>query len=191
MAKQNPWKTVSTNSVYQNNWINVEHNEVLNPKGNNGIYGVVRFKHLAIGIIPLDEQNYTWIIGQHRYPLNQYSWEIPEGGGKIGIDPLESAKRELVEECGIEAAYWHKLIEMHLSNSVSDELAIIYVARGLTFTKAQPDETEKLTIKKLPFSAVFDMVMNGEITDAMSVGAILKVQHIFNQEKLVEKNLGL
>lgn len=186
MSEHNPWQTLKTDIVYSNNWIEVKHNQILNPAGNEGIYGVVHFKNLAIGVIPLDEENNTWIVGQYRYPLNKYSWEIPEGGGIIGVDPLESAKRELVEECGIEAKYWHKLIEMDLSNSVSDELAIIYVARGLTFVPAQPDETEQLTIKKVPFAQVFEMVMNGEITDAMSVGAVLKAQHILNQEALVK-----
>jgi hypothetical protein len=105
---KNPWKTNSDQIVYQNNWIEVHHQEVTTPAGTPGVYGVVHFKNLAIGIIPLDHQNNTWMVGQFRYPLKKYSWEIPEGGGKIGIDPIESAKRELLEECGILAESWGK-----------------------------------------------------------------------------------
>ncbi len=172
----NPWKKLSDKIVYENPWIVLHHEEVLNPLGKPGIYGLVHFKHLAIGIIPLDEHNNTWIVGQYRYPLKQYSWEIPEGGGKIGIDPIESGKRELLEECGIIANDWQKLIEIHLSNSATDEFAIIYVARDLSFTKAEPEETEELKIRKIPFEELFQMVMNGQITDAMTVAAVLKLK---------------
>lgn len=178
--KFNPWKTKSIKTTYENNWIEVEHHEVLNPNGNNGIYGKVHFKNLAIGIVPLDENNNTWLVGQFRYPLNKYSWEIPEGGGQLGVPALESAKRELLEECGLEASEWTEILQMHLSNSVSDELAIIYVAKGLTQTQSEPEDTEQLQVKKLPFNQVFNMVMNGSITDSMSVAAILKI-------KLMEK----
>lgn len=175
-CKINLWKTLNSNSVYDNNWICVSHEDVLNPNGNNGIYGVVHYKHIAMGIIPLDENNNTWIVGQYRYPLKQYSWEIPEGGGKLGIDPLESAKQELLEECGLVASEWNEILQMHLSNSVSDELAIVYVAKGLSHQKPQPEDTELLCLKKLPFNELFNMVMNGEITDSMSVAAVLKLK---------------
>lgn len=174
--KFNPWKTKSIKTTYENNWIEVEHHEVINPSGNDGIYGKVHFKNLAIGIIPLDENNNTWLVGQFRYPLNKYSWEIPEGGGKLGINPLDSAKRELLEECGLEANEWTELLQMHLSNSVSNELAIIYVAKGLVQKQAEPEDTEQLQIKKVHFSEAFKMVMDGTITDSMSVAAILKLK---------------
>ncbi|MFY8191014.1 MAG: NUDIX domain-containing protein, partial [Bacteroidia bacterium] len=150
--------------------------EVKTPTGTDGIYGVVHFKNIAIGIIPLDENNNTWIVGQYRYPLNKYSWEIPEGGGKIGVNPLDSAKRELLEECGIIAQDWEKLLEMDLSNSATDEHAILYVARNLTYTQAEPEETEELKLKKIPFETLFQMVMNGEIEDVMTVAAVLKLK---------------
>lgn len=173
--KLNPWKTKSIKTAYENNWIEVEHHEVINPSGNDGIYGKVHYKNLAIGIIPLDENNNTWLIGQYRYPLNKYSWEIPEGGGILGVPPIDSAKRELLEECGLEANEWTEILQMHLSNSVSDELAIIFTAKGLTQKEAEPEDTEQLQIKKLPFTEVYKMVMNGEITDSMSVAAVLKL----------------
>jgi 8-oxo-dGTP pyrophosphatase MutT (NUDIX family) len=174
--KLNPWKTKSIKTAYENNWIEVEHHEVINPSGNNGIYGKVHFKNLAIGIIPIDENNNTWLVGQYRYPINQYSWEIPEGGGKIGVDPLESAKRELLEECGLIATEWTEILQMHLSNSVSDELAIIYTAKGLTQTEAEPEDSEQLQLKKIPLENAIQMVLDGKITDSMSVAALLKLK---------------
>lgn len=173
---RNPWKSLKHESVYDNKWITVSHEEVLNPNGNDGIYGVVHFKYLAIGIIPLDENNNSWIVGQYRYPLKQYSWEIPEGGGLLNEDPLASAKRELLEECGLVASDWNEILRMHLSNSVSDELAIIYVAKGLTQKQSDPEDSELLQVKKIPFDKVYEMVLNGEITDSMSVAGILKLK---------------
>lgn len=173
---KNPWKTNSDQIVYQNNWIEVHHQDVTTPAGTPGVYGVVHFKNLAIGIIPLDHQNNTWMVGQFRYPLKKYSWEIPEGGGKIGIDPIESAKRELLEECGILAESWENLLEMDLSNSATDEHAILYVARNLSFTQSEPEETEDLQLKKVPFDTLYQMVMSGEIQDAMTVAAVLKLK---------------
>jgi 8-oxo-dGTP pyrophosphatase MutT (NUDIX family) len=173
---QNPWQTKSSEVRYDNPWIQIQHNEVINPAGNPGIYGVVHFKNLAIGIIPLDENNNTWIVGQYRYATNSYSWEIPEGGGKLDTDPIVSAQRELLEECGIIANQWEKILEMDLSNSATNEHAILYVARDLQFTHAEPEETEDLQLKKVPFETLFQMVMNGEVQDAMSVAAVLKLK---------------
>jgi 8-oxo-dGTP pyrophosphatase MutT (NUDIX family) len=175
---KNPWKTNSDQIVYQNNWIEVHHQDVTTPAGTPGVYGVVHFKNLAIGIIPLDQDNNTYIVGQFRYPLKKYSWEIPEGGGKIGVDPIESAKRELLEECGIIAQDWEKILEMDLSNSATDEHAILYVARNLTFTQAEPEETEELHLKKIPFDSLYQMVKSGQIEDAMTVAAVLKLKLI-------------
>lgn len=176
MEEDNPWTTLKRKEIYDNNWINVNEHQVINPSGGRGIYGVVHFKNLAIGILPLDEDNNTWLVGQYRYPLQAYSWEIPEGGGPLGLDPLDGAKRELLEETGLTATDWTELQRMHLSNSVSDELAIIYVARGLTLGVAAPEETEDLQLRKLPFEEAYQMVLDGIITDSMSVAAILKTK---------------
>ncbi|RCH54576.1 DNA mismatch repair protein MutT [Mucilaginibacter hurinus] len=175
-TEDNPWQIISQKEEYDNPWINVTEYQVINPAGNPGIYGKVHFKNLAIGIIPLDTDLNTYIVGQYRFPTDQYSWEIPEGGGPIGIDPLDSAKRELLEETGLVASEWTELLRMHLSNSVSDELAIIYLAKNLEQHQAQPEETEQLVIKKLPFEDVYQMVCRGEITDSMSVAGILKTK---------------
>jgi len=183
MEENNPWTTLETKEVYDNNWINVNEHQVINPSGGPGIYGVVHFKNVAIGILPLDENNNTWLVGQYRYPLNAYSWEIPEGGGPLGLDPLDGAKRELLEETGLVATEWTELQRMYLSNSVSDELAVIYVARGLTMGEAEPEETEQLMLRKLPFENAYQMVLNGTITDSMSVAAILKTKILLLQPK--------
>lgn len=176
LKEKNPWQTLTTKVVYDNPWISVSHREVITPGGSNGIYGVVHFKNTAIGIIPLDGDYNTWLVGQYRYTLEEYSWEIPEGGGPKDSPPLDSAKRELAEETGITAKTWTKIMELHTSNSVTDEYGIIYVAQGLSYGEAEPEDTEDLKVKKLPFSDVVEMVMRGEITDALAISAILKTK---------------
>ncbi|QXV66289.1 NUDIX hydrolase [Mucilaginibacter sp. 21P] len=172
----NPWKIVSEKPVYDNPWINLTEYQVINPSGNPGIYGKVHYKNIAIGILPLDDEMNTYLVGQYRFTLNQYSWEIPEGGGPLGIDPLESAKRELLEETGLKATEWKEIQRMHLSNSVTDELCILYVAKGLQQFEAEPEDTEELIVNKVPFDEVYGMVCSGEITDCLAVAAILKVK---------------
>ncbi|QTE36951.1 NUDIX hydrolase [Mucilaginibacter gossypii] len=182
--EDNPWKITSQKDIYDNPWINVTEYQVINPAGNPGIYGKVHYKNLAIGVLPLDEELNTYLVGQYRFPLNQYSWEMPEGGGPEGTDPLDSAKRELLEETGLKASRWTEIQRLHLSNSVSDELSILYLARGLEQFEAEPEETEQLIIKKVPFAEMYRMVCNGEITDAMTVAAVLKVQLLLTENRL-------
>ena len=172
----NPWKVLAEKKVYENPWIKLTEFDVLNPSGGKGIYGKVHFKSIATGALPLDEALNTYLVGQYRFTVDQYSWEIPEGGGAFGVDPVESAKRELLEETGLVATEWTKIVEMHLSNSVSDEYAVVYLARGLSQQMADPEETEQLQVKKIPFEEAYRMVERGEITDSMSVAAILKVK---------------
>lgn len=177
MPYTNPWKTLSSTVKYDNPWIRLTEHQVLNPRGGEGIYGVVHFKNLAIGIAALDEEKNIYLVGQYRFPLNGFSWEIPEGGGPlVENDPLKSAKRELLEETGLLAESWREILRMHLSNSVSDELGILYLATGLTQREAQPEDTEELYLKKMPFATAVEMVENGDITDSLSVAAILKIQ---------------
>lgn len=173
---ENNWKVLSEKMVYDNPWISLLHHEVLNPSGVNGIYGKVHFKNLAIGIVAIDENNAIHIVGQFRFVLQQYSLEIPEGGGPLGEDPLISAKRELKEETGLEARNWEKLIEMHLSNSVTDEKAIVYLATDLVEGEAQPEDSEKIDHLVMDFEEAYNKVVSGEITDAITVAAILRVK---------------
>lgn len=175
-AKKNPWKKISGKIVYDNPWIRVEEHQVINPGGGNSIYGKVHFKNRAIGIVPLDSEMNTWLVGQWRYTLNEYSWEIPEGGGPLNIDILESAQRELKEETGLTAKKWEMIMRFHTSNSVTDEVGYIFLAEDLEKGESKLEETEAdLIVKKIPFTDALDMVMKGEITDSMSVAAILKV----------------
>ncbi len=182
MEKRGPWTTLNEELRYETPWIAVSHHDVIDPGGRQGIYGVVHFKNLAIGIVPLDEDLNTWIVGQYRYPVQAYSWEIPEGGGRRDIPPLLSAQRELREEAGIVAERWTELLHMDLSNSASDEHAIIYLARGLSFHPPQPDHDEELVLRKVPFAELFRMVMDGEVTDSLTVAAVLKVQVMLLQD---------
>ena len=176
MSATNPWTIISFKEEYDNPWIQVTEFSVLNPAGNKGIYGKIHFKNIAIGIIPLDDQLNTWLVGQYRFPLDRFSWEIPEGGCPLGTLPIDSAKRELEEETGLQAASWEQIMEMHLSNSVSDEHAVVFLARELEQHMPAPEETEQLTIKKIPFEDAYQMVENGTITDAITVAAILKIK---------------
>jgi len=178
-TENNPWATLSSEIRYDNNWITVTEHQVLTPAKTAGIYGTVHFKHLAVGIVPVDAEGFTWLVGQYRYPLGAFSWEIPEGGGRLAVPALETAKRELKEETGMEAAHWDQIVEMHLSNSVSDERAIIFLATGLTEGTPSPDETEVLTLRKILLKDAIGMVERSEITDAMSVAGLLKAALMF------------
>jgi ADP-ribose pyrophosphatase len=179
-----PWRTLSIEERYATPWISVSHHEVVDPSGGRGIYGVIHFKNVAVGIIPLDAELNTWIVGQYRYPIKQYSWEIPEGGGRRDVPPIDSARRELREEVGIEAAHWTEVLRMDLSNSASDEEAIIFVAQGLTFHRPEPEATEDLTMRRLPFRELFEAVMRGEMRDSLTVAAVLKVQRMLEDGTL-------
>jgi len=182
--EENPWKITSKKNIYDNLWINLTEYQVINPSGNPGIYGKVHFKNYAIGVLPLDADLNTFLVGQYRFALGQYSWEMPEGGGPLGIDPLESAKRELLEETGLKAQNWSELVRIHLSNSVSDELSIIYLARGLEQFEAEPEDTEDLIVHRLPFDEVYKMVCKGLITDSMTVAAVLKLHILILENQL-------
>ena len=175
MNEENPWITHATREIYSNPWIALTEHDVTNPGGGKSLYGKVHFKAYAIGIIPLDEQQNTWLVGQHRYPLNEYSWEIPMGGGALDVSRLESAKRELKEETGLSAKKWAELCKIHLSNSVSDEVGYAYLAQELEEGETEFEETERLDIMKLPFRDTITMCEKGEITDSLSVAAIYRL----------------
>jgi 8-oxo-dGTP pyrophosphatase MutT (NUDIX family) len=170
------WTTLTSQEKYDNKWINVTEFQVINPSGKPGIYGKVHYKNKAIGIVPLDTKMNTWLVGQHRYTLNEWSWEIPEGGGPVGTEVLTSAKRELKEETGLSANLWTLVTRTHLSNSVSDEEGLIFLAEDLSEGEQQPEETEAdMKVWKIPFSEALEMVGEGKITDGLSIMGILSV----------------
>ncbi len=176
----NPWEKVATRVVYDNPWIRVREDEVVRPDGLPGIYGVVHFKNVAVGVLAVEE-GMLYLVGQYRYPLERYSWEIPEGGCPEGDDPLQAARRELAEETGLRARRWTKMGEVHLSNSVSDELAVWFLAEGLEQGERRPEGTEKLQVRRVSLKEALGMVSSGEITDALSV---LAIQQLLLRQRL-------
>ena len=174
----NPWQPQSSKKIFENPWLSLHEDKVINPGGGISHYGKINFKNIAIGIIPLDENNNTWLVGQYRYVPDCYSWEIPMGGGALNTNPLISAQRELKEETGLSANHWQELMKLHTSNSVTDERGLVYVARDLTQGKTEFEETEDLLIQKLPLEEAIERVLSGEITDAVSICGLLKLKHI-------------
>lgn len=173
MSEPNPWITRDRRLVYENPWIRVHEDNVVRPDGKPGIYGVVHFKNKAVGVLAVESDGGVWLVGQHRYPLNQYSWEIPEGGCPEGELPETCAQRELAEETGLIAGSLEPLVTAHLSNSVSDEWGIVYRATQLTRGPSRPDGCERLQVRLVPFEQALEMVEAGEITDSLSVIALL------------------
>jgi 8-oxo-dGTP pyrophosphatase MutT (NUDIX family) len=167
-----PWTRHGRRTAYENAWITIWHDDVTRPDGAPGVYGVVHFANRAAGVLVLDDADRVLLVGQHRYALDAYSWEIPEGGVPDGESAEDGARRELLEETGVEAVDWRELARIHLSNSVSDELAILFLATGLSQGDATPDGTEQLVVRWLPFEEVLAMTLDGRITDAMTVVAV-------------------
>lgn len=176
---KNPWKRNSTKNIYENPWMRIVEDQVVRPNKSEGIYGHVHFKNKAIGILPIDDELNTWLVGQYRYTLNEYSWEIPTGGVPLTEDTLAGAKRELREETGLIANKWTKLLKIHTSNSVTDEYGYIFIAEDLMQGEMDWDETEELKIKKIPLREALELVMNCEITDSLSIAGILKASKVY------------
>jgi 8-oxo-dGTP pyrophosphatase MutT (NUDIX family) len=169
----NPWKTLSSQPVYENPWIRVREDQVLRPDGRSGIYGVVQFKNRAVGVLPVHEDGAIWLVGQYRYPLQAYSWEIPEGGCPESESPEETAVRELREETGLRAGRLELVATAHLSNSVSDELGYVFRATELCEGADDPEGTERIAVRRVAWDEAWRMLKAGEITDSLSVIAIL------------------
>ena len=169
------WKKLSSRTVYENDWMQVREDRVINPGGGENLYGHVHFKNVAVAIIPLDQEDNTWLVGQQRYTLGEYSWEVPMGGAPRHETPLAAAKRELREETGISATTWQPILRLHTSNSITDEVGFAFVATGLTFGATEFEESEVLEVRKVPLQEAVAMVVDGQITDAISAAALLRV----------------
>lgn len=169
------WRKLRSRLVYDNPWIRVEEHAVVNPSGAESIYGKVCFKTRAVAVLAVDPQNRLYLVGQHRYTLDEYSWELPMGGAPAGESPLAAARRELKEETGIEAEQWTEIMRLHTSNSVTDEVGLVYLARGLGFGEPEHEPTEDLALRRLALSDAVAWALDGRITDAISVAGILKL----------------
>jgi 8-oxo-dGTP pyrophosphatase MutT (NUDIX family) len=174
MSEENPFKVLASREVYDNPWISVTEHRIEKPRGGEGIYGVVHFKNRAVGVVPY-QNGYVWLVGQYRFPLGRYSWEIPEGGAPAHESPEDCARRELAEETGLVAGRLDHLLTMHLSNSVTDEVAHLYLARDLTPGSSSPEDTEVLALRRMPLDEVHALIQQGVITDVLTVTAILRV----------------
>ncbi len=173
--KTSPWTTLASRMIYENPWLRIREDRVINPGGGEGIYGLVKFRNRAVGIIPVDEQGRTWLVGQYRYATGGYSWEIPMGGHPVAEDPQEGARRELAEETGLRAGKFTEILRVDISNSVTDEQGVVYLARQLTAGETCFDETEDLAIRCLPLDEAIAMAMDGRIRDGLSVTGLLKL----------------
>ena len=185
--KIGPWTVETETAVYDNPWIRVTDCKVLRPDGAPGQYGVVHFKNVAVGVLPLLDDGSVPLVGQHRFPHDAYSWEVPEGGGKIGVDPLVSAKRELAEETGHRARHWLPLTSFDISNSVTDERAVCYLAWGLEAGKSDPDGDEILAHQTVNFSALHEMVLKGDIRDSLTIIMVLAAKALADAGRLPEE----
>ena len=177
---QNPWRTRGSREIYVNPWIRVREDHVIRADGRDGIYGVVEFQNHALGIVPVTNDGDTFLVGQWRYPLELYSWEIPEGGGSLTRPILDSAMRELAEEVGLTATVWTDLGQFHLSNSVTNEDGQIFLAQGLTQGEAKPEGDEILAVRRLPLTEAFAMAMDGRITDGVSIIGLARAMRFLN-----------
>ncbi len=173
------WKKLDSKTVFENPWMEVRVDRVVNPGGGENHYGWIHFRNRAVAIVPLDDDGNTWLVGQQRYTLGEYHWELPMGGAPLDEAPLDAAKRELREETGLTSGDGQELMTLHLSNSITDEVGKVYIARDLTEGETEFEQPEDLAIRKLPFREALELVMNGEITDAMSVASILRVAAVY------------
>jgi 8-oxo-dGTP pyrophosphatase MutT (NUDIX family) len=170
-----PWRRLTRRQVYANAWITVWHDEVDRPDGSPGIYGVVHYANEAVGVVVLDDDDRVLLVGQYRYTLDRYSWEIPEGGSPPGEPAVEGAKRELEEETGVIADEWRPIVRFTLSNSISDEAGVLYAAHARDHGEPHPDPTEDLAVRWVPLDEAIAMIRRAEIVDGMSIMALQAV----------------
>ncbi|MGZ8362360.1 MAG: NUDIX domain-containing protein [Caulobacteraceae bacterium] len=179
-----PWTESNRRVVYENPWMTLTESDAVAPTNAPAIYAVMRPKNLSVGILPLHDDGTVTLVGQHRFVFHDYSWEIPEGGAPFGEDPLAGAKRELAEEAGLEAAHWSQVLDFQMSNSITDEIGVGYIATGLTETDTAPDPTEVLQVVRRPFREVLDLALQGQLKDMITVAMLLRAYHMAREGEL-------
>ncbi|MBV9759013.1 MAG: NUDIX hydrolase [Acidobacteriaceae bacterium] len=180
MTHRNPWKTISSRRAYENAWIRVREDQVIRPDGAPGIYGVVEIRP-SVAIVAIDDLDRVSLVGQWRYSVNRYSWEVPRGGSHPGeTDMLEVARRELAEEAGVIAAQWRELGCVDVCNGVADDVQTLFLATGLAATDMCLDPEEEIVVEWRPFEEAVEMALDGRITEVCSIAAILKVSMLRN-----------
>lgn len=183
MSEYNPWKTVSQRLVHENPWFRVREDDVIRPDSKPGKYFVVETR-IATGVVALTAKHEIYLVGQYRYPVDEYSWEIPEGGTEMGEDALSAAKRELREEAGLLAKNWQPLgDEFHLTNCISSEVGQLFLAQDLEQVASEPDATEILQVRCLPFQEALKMVTKGEIKDSITIIALYRAAFLLGYIK--------
>jgi len=186
----NPWTVLAKRISYDNPWVQVIEHDVLNRAGNPGLYGVVHMKNLAVCVLPLDDEGFTYLVGQHRFPRDYFSWELPEGGGSFEEAPEVSATRELREETGLQASRWYPFLTMDLSNSITDERAVGLIGWELEQFAPEPEEEEKIEIRRVRFAEALEMALSGEIVDAFAQAMLLKARLLADRGALPEPVLA-
>ena len=179
-----PWRDQGTRTKFDNPWMTVTEHDAIAPTGQPATYGKIHFKNLALAVLPLHEDGTVTLVGQHRFAMMDYVWEVPEGGGPLDVDPLESIKRELREEAGLEASEWREVLRFQISNSLTDERGIGWLAMGFTPAPTDPDTTEAIAVERVPFREALDAAVAGWIEDAMSVAMLLRAYHMAREGEL-------
>jgi 8-oxo-dGTP pyrophosphatase MutT (NUDIX family) len=174
----NPWTVKRVTRPFENDWFAIDAHDVVRPDGVDGNYSVIRVRRLAVGVLPIDDAGHVHLVGQWRFPLGRYSWEMPEGGAEPSEDALECARRELEEETGLSAQTYQQILEMDLSNSLTDERAVLYLATKLRDGQSNPEAVEVLQRRTAPFAEVLQRVADGRIRDSLTVAAVLRAHHM-------------
>jgi len=186
LPKPSPWRNDSEETLFENPWLRLTRHDATAPTGLAADYVVMRPKNVATGVLPIHDDGTVTLVGQQRFALANYSWEMPEGGAPMGEDPFDGVRRELAEEAGLAAEHWRPALTMELSNSVTDEIAMTWLAWGLSPVPVAPDPTEVIAVVRVPFVDLLDEIGRGTVRDAMTVATAYKAHHMATTGELPE-----